>query len=566
MACVLLVICFGVIGQGCPGPDPGIADADGDGIADDVDNCPTVANATQADADGDGIGDACDTANVGNSGVTGKYVSASKDVYAIDAATETYGLGCGFCHPDTHTDWTTTRHSGALETLESIGQGSNAACLPCHTVGFGEAGGFVSRATTNVLAGVQCESCHGSGGDHVANIMDPANYPTHGVAVIGSDVCGKCHTDAHHPTFDEWSESAHAGLTPRADAIAGGMSEEDAEQLSTTFWEEDAAGFVATGTRLANCGPCHSGDYRQLFITEGQTAPAYNASTSLTNYGFTVVTAANPPTQPIPVTEPALHAQTCATCHDPHKATGLGSDDDAGRDSQLRYALVATPTPSNTIADATNPARFNICGQCHHLRADGTNSDTGSDTWKKTSRPMHHSGQVNMGNGEMPLPAGTSALVPGGAHYHFTTPERQCASCHMVAEEQTSPTDENPNDSGHKFEVNLSVCNECHPSVNAETLKTTKQNQVSTRLTLIKARLDAKAGAAANWWEYTSNGGPSGSQSSLGGLSSADTDKVKQIRYMYYFISYDGSLGIHNPDYADQMLYKAEALLTVLGL
>jgi hypothetical protein len=39
---------------------PLVPDADGDGVADASDNCPLVANPTQADRDGDGIGDACD--------------------------------------------------------------------------------------------------------------------------------------------------------------------------------------------------------------------------------------------------------------------------------------------------------------------------------------------------------------------------------------------------------------------------------------------------------------------------------------------------------------------------
>jgi len=42
------------------GSTPPPLDADGDGVTDDVDNCPATPNAGQLDTDGDGIGDACD--------------------------------------------------------------------------------------------------------------------------------------------------------------------------------------------------------------------------------------------------------------------------------------------------------------------------------------------------------------------------------------------------------------------------------------------------------------------------------------------------------------------------
>lgn len=54
-------------GEMCSGPDP--SDSDDDGVPNDEDNCPLDANADQADADGDGKGDVCDdcaSANPGN--------------------------------------------------------------------------------------------------------------------------------------------------------------------------------------------------------------------------------------------------------------------------------------------------------------------------------------------------------------------------------------------------------------------------------------------------------------------------------------------------------------------
>src|SRR5262249_27525756 len=52
----------GNVGRSSPldrgAPPPG--DADGDGVADGSDNCPSTFNPGQADQDGDGVGDACD--------------------------------------------------------------------------------------------------------------------------------------------------------------------------------------------------------------------------------------------------------------------------------------------------------------------------------------------------------------------------------------------------------------------------------------------------------------------------------------------------------------------------
>ncbi|MCB1850116.1 MAG: thrombospondin type 3 repeat-containing protein [Gammaproteobacteria bacterium] len=59
-------------------------DSDGDGVTDDVDNCPDNGNADQADLDDDDIGDVCDSDIDGDGLMTDQESTYSTDPYNSD--------------------------------------------------------------------------------------------------------------------------------------------------------------------------------------------------------------------------------------------------------------------------------------------------------------------------------------------------------------------------------------------------------------------------------------------------------------------------------------------------
>ncbi len=462
---------------GCP---PMMPDGNGNGNA----NGGANGNAnTNGGANANANGDDGDK----NSGLTGKYIGSAV---------------CAQCHNHTHTHWSMTLHSRALEALKEIGQDENPTCLACHTVGFGEPGGFQSEDTTAALAGVGCEACHGPARDHVMNVNEEDLRPP---VTLSATLCGQCHTGAHQPNFDEWSESAHAGIE-----------------------EHVAEGILAGGGQVASCGQCHSGD---VFFTIAVEGGAPN------------------PTDFLNKTAEDLTPITCVICHNPHQRTNNAAEPEDGRDFQLRFPEVVVPFPTNTVAATTDPTRFNLCGQCHHSRGR---------TWVDSTRGPHHSVQSNVYTGEMPMPdtgdEDPDPLVSSRGSPHLLARE-QCATCHMYRQDFQS--EQAPAIAGHTFQVNYLGCINagCH---------NTSAAQIQTRGDLYRANTEERIDdiktrlGDVSTWGYSAEGGPM-DQTTL-------SDNIKKIRFLISYIESDGSLGIHNPDYVNAMLNEAERLLDVEGL
>lgn len=104
---------------------------------------------------------------------------------------------CKACHLPQYSQWISTAHSSALDTLIGIHRDKQPKCVVCHVLGLGAETGFSLQRPEMRLAGVQCEHCHGTGRDHVM-LPDLGNIrrsPTR-------ETCRQCHSDEHSDLFE----------------------------------------------------------------------------------------------------------------------------------------------------------------------------------------------------------------------------------------------------------------------------------------------------------------------------------------------------------------------------
>lgn len=108
---------------------------------------------------------------------------------------------CAECHAGEHNEWQLSPHANASlsQTFqqEYAATGRPSYCMSCH------ASGYDPRTQQYVFEGVVCSNCHytTSGTEHPPGPVEIAT---------DSQVCGRCHSGAHSPTYDEWLVSAHS--------------------------------------------------------------------------------------------------------------------------------------------------------------------------------------------------------------------------------------------------------------------------------------------------------------------------------------------------------------------
>lgn len=420
---------------------------------------------------------------------------------------------CGLCHLDTHDTWLTTRHAEAFQTLKDVQQDTNSSCLSCHTVGFGTPTGFKDEATTPSLAGVQCESCHGPAGAHASRPLDKNRRP---LKTLAAEMCGGCHADVHHPTYEEWATSTHALLE---------------------IPEEEFADPTNGPPRMLTCGACHSAATRAALlqaVKNMQDSPGTEFSPEI------------PTTQ-----EAASIGITCAACHNSHASTG--------NEAQLRFPL-ASRVPYSYSTSTNFAANYNpqvqTCAQCHNMRGA---------TWTGTSRPPHGSPQYNILIGNGGYEAGATN-VPQSAHMDIET---QCARCHMPDHSPDVVAEQTPKYSGHDFTPTMQACAPCHDEVGGALLTEVVQGNTKRQINEIKVLLDQwaltkapdalrpKYGVLA--WEFTNLGGLSTrtSENPTGPTAAEQRtipDGIKQARFNLYLVENDGSYGVHNGNYTRFLL------------
>jgi hypothetical protein len=477
---------------------------------------------------------------------TGQYVvkatitttSEVKDVLLTLTAANFVGVGsvggetpdlytgqCAACHKgqlvvldDKVTEWSKTLHASTFQRGidGQISSHWSPNSCSCHSTGFNTQAKNGNYYDIMKTAGYTPPTTLKAG--NFDSLV--AKYPN--VAQLATVGCENCHGpgSVHFGDADKIGRSLDVGVCAqchdspwRYPKVAQWRNALHSHPVYESVFAQAPTNASYMTNNFGNCVRCHDG---QGFInfTEGVGTATENLTSS----------------QPF----------TCQVCHDPHSVDNP---------HQLRKVTADTLANGQPI---TLGGLGQLCMNCHKSRHDG---EAAAKTYSSRFGP-HHSIQTDMFLGTNAAEFGTPTSSSG----HKYALEDACVDCHMYA---TPDTGQPGRDKigGHSWAMeadgveNVAACRSCHGP--------------------IESFDDIKAA-----YDYDRNGKVEGVQTEVKGMLArlgkllpiqvADSGKVlpsltknqMMAAYDYFFVTNDGSYGVHNAKYAIGILQKSMDIIT----
>lgn len=446
---------------------------------------------------------------------------------------------CALCHSgsilasNTYTAWQGTLHSHIFtDGINGVLGSYSVSCLKCHTVGYDTMLGVTNGGFDDIMAqtgwrfptvltnsnfaamppslqnvaNIQCENCHGPGSEHAASFgnTNVSNWPRI-TMTTGAGDCNQCHDAPNHHIYgSEWLASGHA-VTTRVPS--------------------------GTASRIA-CVQCHT--------TDGFIGKI--SQSSVTNVVYSAI--------------------GCQACHEPH-----GMTTPTNNPHQLRAPLNYT-LPDGTLV--TNAGTGGMCMNCHHSRNGAATNNVvnyalGQNTWiGGSSFGVHDSPQGDMLEGVNAITYGKT--IPSSAHRFAVT--NTCVGCHMQTVASTDPAFLKAG--GHSTQMSyvntngvsvdlVNVCVQCHGQISSFDMPKVDYNGdgiIEGVQTEVQHLLDTLSTLLPN------------SSGVIDGLVKSPSTKTNwsqsflKAAYNWQFVNNDGSLGVHNAQYAVGLLKASITDLT----
>ncbi|MDH7516223.1 MAG: multiheme c-type cytochrome [Bacteroidota bacterium] len=456
------------------------------------------------------------------------------------------GIQCGTCHRETVSRWQATGHatmftrgiSGMLRVKDREGKLVGVyrpTCIPCHTTGWdrtADNGNFGNLAARNGFDTAWYQGYPEENGDILIPNNETAiilklttSYPSlTPVAAITCESChgpGKAHLSAHGRST--------IGLTYEAGPCLQ-CHDAPPEYLVGRMWTASRhAAMPNSGAEAARsaCMPCHNGMAFVIF-SRNPSSPNYNGV--------------------VPVA-----SISCVVCHDPHPAAGS---------THLRSFPLPALANGAVIPDHFG-GKGRVCMSCHRARENtAARVESQLRVFRDRFYP-HYSPQTDMyvgANGfEYDLP-----IAGVGTHQGLTD---GCVACHMYARSEggrVTASHEMSLVDQHGRDI-VEPCKPCHGDIGSfDDITASSDFDGDGDRESVRREIQGLLERLKSLLPKGTDGEP------LCMLADFRKDsmavKANPAFYPaimnYYFVKYDGSMGVHNSAYAIALLQASLARLT----